>query len=351
MSNDNPPRACLADFGFMTMVLDPGQPLPCSAQLEGGTMTFMSPELLVPSAFGLQDSVPTPEADVYAFGLLIFQVCEQDRGHRPFSHIAQVLTGQIPFRGIRQMELGWAVVHGLRPDRPENALSIGFSDPLWDFVESCWGGDMKLRPKVSEVVTRLGKEAAEFDGLMPPSPPAENVAPVYEDPPADALELCEILILGFLRHCSPRNGTGGIIPSYSNAPPESPTESQAIPGSPDRWSTLPIRDSEPPQEGPQVVVTKPFEGPHGDLQGPEMYPHLDQRYKPPPAQLPGKKRKGIKRYVNLKLPESFKRPPIPPARPSGSVRTEHLAVVSREWECDQTEHRELECLPSFEITP
>ena len=88
MSNDTPPRACLADFGFMTMVLDPGQILSCSAQLEGGTMTFMSPELLVPSGFGLQDSVPTPQADVYAFGLLTFQVCEQDRDYRPFTYIA-----------------------------------------------------------------------------------------------------------------------------------------------------------------------------------------------------------------------------------------------------------------------
>ena len=87
MSNDTPPRACLADFGFMTMVLDPGQKLSCSAQLEGGTMTFMSPELLVPSGFGLQDSIPTPEADVYAFGLLIFQVCEQNRGYLSSSYL------------------------------------------------------------------------------------------------------------------------------------------------------------------------------------------------------------------------------------------------------------------------
>ena len=87
MSNDTPPRACLADFGFMTVVLDRGQELSCSTQLEGGTMTFMSPELLVPSSFGMQDSVPTPEADVYAFGLVIFQVCEQDREHRPSAYV------------------------------------------------------------------------------------------------------------------------------------------------------------------------------------------------------------------------------------------------------------------------
>jgi serine/threonine protein kinase len=79
MSNDEPPRACLADFGFMAMVLDPSQPMSRSVQLEGGTMTFMSPELLVPSKFNTKDSVPTPQADIYAFGLVTFQVCEQDR--------------------------------------------------------------------------------------------------------------------------------------------------------------------------------------------------------------------------------------------------------------------------------
>ena len=75
MSNDTPPRACLADFGFMSMVLDPIDPMACCAQLEGGTKAFMSPELLVPSKFGFKDSGPTPHADIYAFGMVIFQVC------------------------------------------------------------------------------------------------------------------------------------------------------------------------------------------------------------------------------------------------------------------------------------
>jgi serine/threonine protein kinase len=75
MSNDMPPRACLADFGFMTMVLDPNQPMSCSAQLEGGTVPFMSPELLAPLKFGVKSSIPTSQADIYAFGMVIFQVC------------------------------------------------------------------------------------------------------------------------------------------------------------------------------------------------------------------------------------------------------------------------------------
>ena len=84
MSNDTPPHACLADFGFMTIVLDPGQLMSCCASLEGGTLTFMSPELLLPSKFGMKDSIPTPEADIYAFGLVTFQAHEQDFDCRLF---------------------------------------------------------------------------------------------------------------------------------------------------------------------------------------------------------------------------------------------------------------------------
>ena len=43
----------------------------------------MSPELVVPSKFGIEDALPTLEADIYAFGLVIFQACEQDPGYRP----------------------------------------------------------------------------------------------------------------------------------------------------------------------------------------------------------------------------------------------------------------------------
>ena len=79
MSNNTPPRACLADFGFMTMSFDLMRPLSCSAQLEGGTSMYMAPELLVPSKFGFTESVPTQKSDIYAFGLIIYQVHNQGR--------------------------------------------------------------------------------------------------------------------------------------------------------------------------------------------------------------------------------------------------------------------------------
>ena len=74
MSNDIPPHACLAGPSSVTTVLDPSQLESRSARLEAG-VAFMSPELLAPSNFGTEDSTPITQVDIYAFGLVIFQVC------------------------------------------------------------------------------------------------------------------------------------------------------------------------------------------------------------------------------------------------------------------------------------
>ena len=110
--------------------------------------------------------------------------------------------GEIPFRGVRHMELGYAVVEGLRPKKPENASTIGFSDSLWGFVQRCWDCDMKLRPKVTEVVKHLEKEATNWKGLMPPCVRVENVASNSTEMMSDSMKHSEfrILILSDIAH-------------------------------------------------------------------------------------------------------------------------------------------------------
>jgi len=187
MSNDKPPRACLADFGFMTMVLDPDHPMSCSTELEGGTMRFMPPELLGPEKFGMRNSKPTTQGDIYAFGLVIFQVCEEGRGHRLVTYIVQALTGEIQIRGLGHVGFIYSAMEGLRPDKPENASAIGFSDSLWDFIRRCWGADMDLRSQVEEVVAHLGVAAADWDGVMPPCK-AKTVASNSNDLMSDTMK-------------------------------------------------------------------------------------------------------------------------------------------------------------------
>ena len=65
----------------MTMVFDPHSQMSSSFALEGGTLMFIAPELLVPAKYGLENAVPTKEGDIYAFSLVILQVavsCRRD---------------------------------------------------------------------------------------------------------------------------------------------------------------------------------------------------------------------------------------------------------------------------------
>jgi serine/threonine protein kinase len=59
----------------MTIVYDPSLGMESSkSEVGGGTTPFMAPELLVPSRFGLDKCTPTKEADIYAMGMVIYQV-------------------------------------------------------------------------------------------------------------------------------------------------------------------------------------------------------------------------------------------------------------------------------------
>ena len=83
VTNDapRPPTAYLSDFACMTVTLDSTEPIPFDVQLGHGTVEFKSPEHFDPEKFGANYPLVTPEADVYAFGMTIFQVLEQYSGY------------------------------------------------------------------------------------------------------------------------------------------------------------------------------------------------------------------------------------------------------------------------------
>lgn len=287
MSNDEPPRACLADFGFMTMVFDPNHPMTCSTQLEGGTLRFMSSELLMPTKFGLKNSVPTPQSDVYAFGLVIFQVCKNHCQCQLCIYFVQVLTGEIPFRNLGPTGHIIPVIEGGHPDKPNNAPSIGFSDKLWAFAKRCWNVDMKLRPSTAEVVECLCKAKVDWHGVMPPCSNTVDPATPPEDTLAE-LKMCgEFEAQTVLRCLRASNFAGRIFDQPSNAAPETATDSRvtsplSLLSSPSTLCTEP-----PPQPQAATPEIKPWV-PRGPTEEPR-YPHLDQKYKSPPSFLPRKK--------------------------------------------------------------
>ena len=48
-----------------------------------------------------------------------------------------------------------AILEGGRPEKPEAAKQLGFSDELWRTVELCWLEDRNVRPRVEDVHSSL----------------------------------------------------------------------------------------------------------------------------------------------------------------------------------------------------
>ena len=92
---------------------------------------------------------------------------------------------------------GFVVFRGVRPEKPKDASTIGFSDSLWRFTQRCWDGDMKLRPKVGELVKHLGEAAVKWGKPMPPHVPVKDAASNPREAWSDSLQHGEsdILIL------------------------------------------------------------------------------------------------------------------------------------------------------------
>ena len=147
ISDSPPPHAMLADFGSAWPLATPAE-MPDEGELEErGTPSFMAPELLLPTKFGLEKTRPSKEADVYAFGMTMYQV----------------LTGKRPFRPMRNAGIVRAVILGERPAKPENAEEVGMTDTLWNLLRKCWKEDRKRRPDILQV-------RAEVHGIAYPNP-------------------------------------------------------------------------------------------------------------------------------------------------------------------------------------
>ncbi|KAF9647564.1 kinase-like protein [Thelephora ganbajun] len=165
ITSDHPVRACLADFGFMTIVYDDASKPDSTTALGGGTTPFMAPELLSPSMFGRTKCQVSKEADVYAFGMVTLQV----------------LTGLMPFHTLRDTEISYKVIRGDRPEMPTDAKDSGISEGLWQLLARCWNAKCTQRPLIDEILRHFCHDPAR--GLIfPPSriPQAPSCESVFE---------------------------------------------------------------------------------------------------------------------------------------------------------------------------
>jgi len=114
----------------------------------------MAPELLNPDKYGEKYSRPTKPADIYAFGMVIYEV----------------LTGFDPFHGqnLGTIQLVCHVVDGFRPTKPSNAKDIGFGNGTWELVKECWKEKPKKRPSIGQVLVHLAGVAI-FSATIDPT--------------------------------------------------------------------------------------------------------------------------------------------------------------------------------------
>jgi serine/threonine protein kinase len=119
----------------------------------GGTPLYMAPELWNPERFGKTSSRPTQPADVYALGMVIYEV----------------LTGFDPFydkKFGKSYELVPRVLNGARPTKPDHAEHIGFGSGTWELVKECWKKEPTKRPTVEQVLAHLAHVSSLTPGNL-----------------------------------------------------------------------------------------------------------------------------------------------------------------------------------------
>ena len=139
-------QARLSGFGLLSFFWDSYDP-------SGFPSTFahdwrwLSPELIHQVRSNFKRSRPTKESDLYALGMVIFEV----------------LSGEGPFLGEEYAGL-WkgdhsalctSIIRGVCPKIP--TAGARFPDALWRIAEQCWSHNPKDRPTPRAVIRSLEK--------------------------------------------------------------------------------------------------------------------------------------------------------------------------------------------------
>ena len=110
-----------------------------SSYIVGGTIGWMSPELLISA------ERPTKQSDCYALGMVIYEV----------------LSGQAPFAPLGRYPVMRKVMDGEHPQRPMGAEGVWFTNDLWRMLIRCWATRPEDRPSsltVLECLERVSRD-------------------------------------------------------------------------------------------------------------------------------------------------------------------------------------------------
>jgi serine/threonine protein kinase len=165
--------------------------MPASAVESKGTRSHMAPELLYPRKSDPREGRVSEQADVYAFGMVVYEV----------------LTGRPPWGGRRQPEVTLRVIEGKRPNKPETAGDIGFGGGTWELVQQCWEQNRNERPTAEKIVEHFHCVAGTSTDVPPgPTVPAreyEHITASESESGSGDAGYCQCLLSSHLPHAKP----------------------------------------------------------------------------------------------------------------------------------------------------
>jgi len=122
---DDENNAILCDFGLASITAD-AESAHASTVNSAGSIRWMAPERL--SIFdantepGPYANRVTKESDMYSLAMVVIEI----------------FTGTSPFSDTPDAGVILKLAQQKRPKKPEGAVQLGLTNPIWESVETCW---------------------------------------------------------------------------------------------------------------------------------------------------------------------------------------------------------------------
>ncbi|EJD35241.1 kinase-like protein [Auricularia subglabra TFB-10046 SS5] len=136
-------EALLADFGLSTFLEKANATLPTMTAIRRmHTAHFAAPELFLGASDTDRPPSKTCESDIYAFGMLILEVC--------------AVTERPPWNGLSDVGVVHRVSSGRHPSQPKaDGTFVSLSHAWWEICRTCWTFEPNSRPTMQAVLRRM----------------------------------------------------------------------------------------------------------------------------------------------------------------------------------------------------
>lgn len=160
-------KAKLCDFGMALAKQETTTRKTYGANIRGGTLAYMAPEVLTSQPF------LTTKSDIFSFGVLLWELLER----------------RVPFAELSAPAI---LSHTLvNAQRLEYTRNPSVEDWVYDILEWCWNQERSLRPTAKELVCAFENKKASPIVVEPGerAEPAPGNRPIHDPPPKRVSEV------------------------------------------------------------------------------------------------------------------------------------------------------------------